>query len=49
MRETFDALRSLGHSEHDARRLIEASLEGKKKFKSVEELLQAIYQQSHKK
>ena len=27
MRETFDALRSLGHSESDARRLIEASLE----------------------
>jgi holliday junction DNA helicase RuvA len=49
MRETFDALRSLGHSEHDARRLIEASLEGKKKFKTVEEMLQAIYQQSHKK
>ena len=49
MRETYDALRSLGHSEHDARRLIEASLEGKKKFKSVEEMLQAIYQQSHKK
>lgn len=49
MRETFDALRSLGHSEHDARRLIETALEGKKKFKTVEELLQAIYQQSHKK
>jgi Holliday junction DNA helicase RuvA len=49
MRETFDALRSLGHSEHDARRLIEAALEGKKKFKTVEEMLQAIYQQSHKK
>ncbi len=49
MRETFDALRSLGHSESDARRLVEASLEGKKKYKTVEEMLQAIYQQSHKK
>ena len=49
MRETYDALRSLGHSEHDARRLVETALEGKKKFKTVEEMLQAIYQQSHKK
>ncbi|HTQ38224.1 MAG TPA: Holliday junction branch migration protein RuvA [Pirellulales bacterium] len=49
LRETFDALRSLGHSEHDARRLIEAALETKKKPKTVEEMLQAIYQQSHKK
>jgi Holliday junction DNA helicase RuvA len=49
MRETFDALRSLGHSEHDAHRLIETALEGKKKFKTVEEMLQAIYQHSHKK
>ena len=49
MREAFDALRSLGHSESDARRLIEAALDGKQKFKTVEEMLQAIYQQSHKK
>ncbi len=49
MRETYDALRSLGHSEHDARRLIETVQEGKKKFKTVEEMLQAIYQHSHKK
>jgi holliday junction DNA helicase RuvA len=49
MRETYDALRSLGHSEHDARRLIESVVESKKKFKTVEEMLQAIYQQSHKK
>jgi Holliday junction DNA helicase RuvA len=49
VRETFDALRSLGHSESDARRLIESVLAGKPKIKSVEEMLQAIYQQSHKK
>jgi holliday junction DNA helicase RuvA len=49
LRETFDALRSLGHSESDARRLVEGVASGKVKFKSVEEMLQAIYQQSHKK
>lgn len=49
VRETFEALRSLGHSESDARRLVESALDGKQKFKSVEEILQAIYQQSHKK
>jgi len=44
--ETFDALRSLGHSESDARRLVDAALGHKKKYKDVQELLQAIYQQS---
>ncbi|HEY2883058.1 MAG TPA: Holliday junction branch migration protein RuvA [Pirellulales bacterium] len=48
MRETFDALRTLGHSESDARRLIEAALESKAKYKTVEEMLQAIYQQNKK-
>ena len=48
VRETFEALRSLGHSESDARRLVDSAMEGKKKFKSVEELLQAIYEQVHK-
>ncbi len=45
VRETYDVLRSLGHTESDARRLIDAALAKKKKFKSVEELIQAIYQQ----
>ncbi|EAQ80154.1 Holliday junction branch migration protein RuvA [Blastopirellula marina] len=45
--ETFDVLRSLGHSESDARRLIDAALEEKKKYKDVETLLQAVYQLSH--
>ena len=48
MRETFDALRSLGHSESESRRLVETALEGKAKYKTVEDMLQAIYQQSHK-
>jgi Holliday junction DNA helicase RuvA len=49
MHETFEALRSLGHSESDARRLVESVLGGKQKIKTVEEMLQAIYQQSNKK
>ena len=46
VRETFDALRILGHSESDSRRLIDAALALKKKYKDVQELIQAIYQQS---
>lgn len=45
--ETFEVLRKLGHNESDARRLIDAALGLKKKYKSVEELLQAVYQQAH--
>ncbi len=44
--ETFEVLRKLGHSESDARRLLDAALTQKKKFKDVQELLQAVYQQS---
>lgn len=44
---TFDLLRSLGHSESDARRLIDAALSSKRKYKDVEDLIRAIYQQSH--
>lgn len=43
--ETFQVLRQLGHSESDARRLLEAALRAKKKFADVQALLQAIYQQ----
>ena len=42
--ETYDVLRSLGHSESDARRLIDSALATKKKFKGVQDLLHAIYQ-----
>ncbi len=44
LRETFDALLALGHSEADARHLIDQAREGGKKFKDVESLLTAIYQ-----
>jgi Holliday junction DNA helicase RuvA len=46
--ETFEVLRQLGHAESDARRLLDAALATKKKYKDVQSLLQAIYQQSHK-
>ena len=45
VRETFEALRTLGHSESDARRLVDAALARKKSYKDVESLLQAIYDQ----
>lgn len=44
--ETFEVLRKLGHGESDARRLIDTALAEKKKYKDVQDLLQAIYQQS---
>jgi len=46
--ETFEVLRGLGHSESDARRLVDAALTAKKKYKDVQSILQAIYQQSQK-
>lgn len=45
VKETFEVLRQLGHSEADARRLIEAALADKKKYADVQALLQAIYAQ----
>ena len=42
--ETFQILVSLGHPEAEARRLLEQPLASKKKFKSVEDLLQAVYE-----
>jgi Holliday junction DNA helicase RuvA len=49
VRESFEALRAVGHSESDARRLIDNAMEGKKKFKDVSELLAAIYDKTHAK
>jgi Holliday junction DNA helicase RuvA len=45
--ETFDALRALGHGESDARRLLDEALARKKKYKDVDELLRAVYDQRH--
>lgn len=43
--ETYQVLCSLGHNESDARRLLDAVLATKRKFKDVESLLQAVYEQ----
>ncbi len=45
--DTFDALLALGHSEADARMLIDEATAGGKKFKDSESLLTAIYQKKH--
>lgn len=41
--ETYQVLRSLGHSESDARRLLDGVLASKKKYKDVQSMLVAIY------
>lgn len=45
--ETFDALIALGHSESDARKLVDEAVDSGKKFKDTESLLTAIYQRGH--
>ena len=45
--ETFQILVALGHSESDARTLLDTPIASKKKFKDVEALLQAVYEQSN--
>jgi Holliday junction DNA helicase RuvA len=49
VQETFQVLRQLGHSEAEARRLVDTALAGKKKYADVQALLQVIYQQRHAK
>ena len=44
VRDTFDALVALGHSESDARQLIDDAMASTTKFKDTEALLTAIYQ-----
>ncbi len=46
--ETYEVLRKLGHAESDARRLLDAALAAKKKYNDVQDLLQAIYQQTQR-
>lgn len=46
VQETFDALVTLGHSEAEARKLIDESLASGKNFKDTESLLTSIYQRS---
>lgn len=46
VQETFSVLTRLGHTESDARKLIDAALAAKKKYADVEALINAIYQQT---
>ncbi|MBN2474828.1 MAG: Holliday junction DNA helicase RuvA [Pirellulales bacterium] len=46
--EAYEVLRTLGHAESDARRLLDAALAAKQKYRDVQSLLQAIYQQSQR-
>lgn len=47
VRETYQVLMSLGHSEADSRKLIDSAVGGKKKFKDVDSLIKEIYAQVH--
>lgn len=44
MKEAYEALLSVGHNPADARKRIETVMEGRRKFKSVEDVLAEIYQ-----
>ena len=46
IRDTYAALLSVGHTESQARQAIDRVLAGKKKYKSVADMIEAIYQQS---
>lgn len=46
--EAFQALVTLGHSESDARKLLDSALAVKAKYKDIDELLRAVYQQTQR-
>ena len=46
--EAFEVLRVLGHSETDARRLLDGALDKKPKYKDVDSLLHAVYEKQHR-
>jgi Holliday junction DNA helicase RuvA len=46
IRDTYAALVSVGHNESQARQAIDRALAGKRKFKSVADMIDAIYQQN---
>ena len=45
--EAFEILRVLGHSDTEARRLLDSALDKKTKYKDVDSLLHAVYEKSH--
>jgi len=46
VQDTYQVLCNLGHNEAEARKLLDGALAAKKKFKDVEAMLTAVYQQS---
>jgi Holliday junction DNA helicase RuvA len=46
IRDTYAALLSVGHSESQARQAIDRVLSGKRKYRSVADMIDAIYQQN---
>jgi Holliday junction DNA helicase RuvA len=45
--EAYEVLRVLGHTESDARRLLDTALDKKTKYKDVDALLHAVYEKTH--
>jgi holliday junction DNA helicase RuvA len=45
--DAFEILRALGHSESDARRLLDSALDKKRTYKDVDALLHAVYEKAH--
>lgn len=45
--EAFEVLRVLGHSDSEARRLLDGALDKKTKYKDVDSLLHAVYEKAH--
>ena len=43
----FEVLKSLGHSDSDARRLLDPILQSQRKIKDVDELIREVYAQQH--
>jgi len=48
VREAYEILRTLGHNEADAHRLVDAALAKKTKFKDVDSIIHAVYEQNAK-
>ncbi len=48
VREAYDVLRQLGHTEADAHKLVDTALAKKTKYKDVDALIHAIYEQNAK-
>ena len=46
VQDTFLLLTQLGHNESEARRILDETLATKQRFKDVDELLHAVYEQS---